>query len=50
MQWNALNATAVYSSSAAHQRFQEWTEAGVFEEFWRRGLLKYDELTGIDWE
>ena len=50
MQWNALNATAICSSSAAHRRFQEWAEAGVFEEFWRQGLLKFDELKGIDWE
>jgi putative transposase len=50
MQWNALNATGVCSSSSAHRRFQEWTEAGVFEEFWRRGLLRYDELKGINWE
>lgn len=28
MQWNALNATGLCSSSAAHRRFQEWTEAG----------------------
>ena len=27
MQWNALNATGICSSSSAHQRFQEW-EAG----------------------
>lgn len=50
MQWNALKATGICSSSSAHRRFQEWTEAGVFEEFWRRGLLRYDELRGIDWE
>ena len=25
-------------------------EAGVFDEFWRQGLLAYDELVGIDWE
>src|SRR3954452_4315723 len=49
MQWNALNATAVCSSSSAHRRFQEWTVAGVFEQFWRQGLLAYDELKGIDW-
>jgi len=23
--------------------------AGVFEEFWRQGLLEYDEKVGIDW-
>jgi putative transposase len=50
MQWNALNATGICSSSSAHRRFQEWTEAGVFEEFWRQGLLAYDRLKGIEWE
>jgi hypothetical protein len=25
-------------------------EAGVFLEFWRRGLLAYDNLKGIDWK
>jgi transposase len=48
-QWNALNGTGICSSSSAHRRFQEWTAAGVFEEFWRQGLLAYDELVGIDW-
>ena len=48
MQWNALNATGICSSSSAHRRFQEWAEAGVFAEFWRRGLLAYDELQGIE--
>jgi putative transposase len=50
MQWNALNVTGICSSSSAHRRFQEWCEAGVFEEFWRRGLLKLSELEAIDWE
>jgi putative transposase len=49
-QWNALNATAICSSSSAHRRFQEWREAGVFTELWRRGLLAYDERVGIEWE
>src|SRR5450756_1633638 len=49
MQWNALNATGVCSSSAAHRRFQEWEQAGVFHEFWRQGLLDYDAVVGIDW-
>ena len=49
-QWNALNATGICSSSSAHRRFQEWTEAGVFEAFWQAGLLAYDGLEGIDWE
>jgi transposase len=50
MQWNALNATGICSSSSAHRRFQEWARAGVFEQFWRQGLLAYDELQGIEWE
>jgi transposase len=50
MQWNALNATGICSSSSAHRRFQEWVDAGVFERFWRQGLVAYDGLKGIDWE
>ncbi len=49
MQWNALNVTDGCSSLAAHRRFQEWEQAGVFHEFWRQGLLDYDEVVGIDW-
>jgi transposase len=48
-QWNALGETKLCLSSSAHQRFQEWAEAGVFEAFWRKGLLAYDGLHGIDW-
>lgn len=49
-QWNALNSTNICKSSSAHRRFLEWTEAGVFKEFWKQGLLKYDKSKGIDWE
>lgn len=48
-QWNALNATGICSSSSAYRRFREWTDADVFESFWRAGLLQYDETKGIDW-
>lgn len=48
-QWNSLNATNICSSSSSHRRFQEWVNAGVFLELWKRGLLKYDELKGLDW-
>jgi transposase len=48
-QWNGLTVTGICSSSSAHRRFQEWTEAGVFEAFWRQGLLAYDDVIGIDW-
>lgn len=49
MQWNALNATGICSSSRAHRRFEEWVKAGVFEAFWREGLLDFDALVGINW-
>jgi putative transposase len=49
MQWNALNATGVCSSSSAHRRCQEWEQAGVFCEIWRQGLLEHDAVVGIDW-
>jgi len=47
-QWNALNGTGICSSSSAHRRFQEWEQAGVFAELWRRGLVAYDERHGIE--
>ena len=46
MQWNALSATGICSCSSAYRRFREWAEAGVFLEFWRRGLLAYDRQAG----
>lgn len=46
-QWSALDETTICKHSVAHDRFQEWTKAGVFEEFWRRGLLMYNETKGL---
>lgn len=48
-QWNALDATGICPSSTAHDRFQQWVQAGVFLKLWHAGLLEYDELKGIDW-
>ncbi len=48
-QWKALDATRFCPGSTAHDRFQEWVAAGVFQEMWECGLLAWDELTGIDW-
>ncbi len=31
----------------AHKRFQEWAKAGVFEEFWFRGLTMYNVVKGL---
>ena len=48
-QWKALDATRFCPGSTAHDRFQEWIEAGVFERMWEVGLMAYDEMQGIDW-
>jgi transposase len=48
-QWNALNATGICSSSSAHRRFLEWTEAGVFHKAWVKSLALYEEFVGVDW-
>jgi transposase len=48
-QWKALNATRFCPSSTAHDRFQEWVAAGVFQQLWETGLLAYDDWKGIDW-
>lgn len=45
-QWDALDATGICKHSAAHRRFMEWTKAGVFKKFWKRGLLQYDKKKG----
>ena len=47
-QWQALDSTTICKHSVAHDRFQEWTEEEVFKEFWRRGLLMYDETRGLN--
>jgi transposase len=49
-QWNALSATGICTSSSAHRRFQEWSEAGVFSRLWELGLEEYDELKTIKWD
>jgi len=47
-QWKA--APREYGSgSALHSYFQEWTQLGVFRKLWRKTLLEYDELKGIQW-
>ncbi len=51
-QWDALDATRICPSSTAHDRFQEWVQAGVFEQLWKAGLLEYDKKKGLgrDWQ
>lgn len=48
-QWAALNETDLCAKSTAHDRFQEWVEAGVFLKLWQAGVEQFDELRGIDW-
>jgi putative transposase len=49
-QWQALDQTELCAHSTAHDRFQEWVQAGVFLKFWQAGLEQFDDLRGIDWE
>jgi transposase len=48
-QWAALNETKLCPKSTAHDRFQEWVEAGVFRKLWQAGVEQFDELKGLDW-
>lgn len=45
-QWKAI-PRCLGSGSTAHDYFQKWNEAGVFERLWRLGLKEYDALKGI---
>lgn len=49
-QWAALDQTNLCARSTAHDRFQEWVEAGVFLKLWEAGVQQFDELQGIEWE
>src|ERR1700759_3346052 len=42
--WGARDATGICKPSSAHRRFEEWTQAGVFEQFWLYQLLCYEQL------
>lgn len=49
-QWKALEATELCARSTAHDRFQEWVEAGVFLRFWQAGVEQFDEVHGLAWD
>ena len=49
-QWDALNGTGICKKSTAHDRYQQWRKAGVFEKLWEAALQEYDALQGIQWE
>jgi len=46
-QWKAI-PPELAPGSTAHQYFQEWSEAGVFDMFWQEALAAYDDLVGLD--
>src|ERR671939_97152 len=48
-QLEALQQTDLCAKSTAHDRLQEWVQAGVFEKLWFAGVEQFDELHGIDW-
>ena len=48
-QWKAL-PRSLGAGSTAHDYFQAWTAAGVFEQLWRLGLEQYDVCKGIQWD
>jgi transposase len=49
-QWKALDQTDLCAGSTAHDRYQEWVQAGVFLKLWQAGVAQFDELKGLDWE
>ena len=49
-QWQALDQTELCAHSTAHDRFQEWVEAGVFLKLWQAGVEQFDEVCGIEWD
>src|SRR5437763_8468775 len=48
-QWQALDQTELCAHSTAHDRFQEWVQAGVFLKLWQAGVEPFEEIGGIDW-
>ena len=49
-QWQALDQTELCAHSTAHDRFQDWVEAGVFLQLWHAGVKQLADLCGIDWD
>jgi putative transposase len=49
IQWKAL-AGELAAASTAHDRYQQWVEAGVFEQLWHLGLLQNQIEGNLDWQ
>lgn len=41
--WNMLAQTELCAPSTAHDRFQEWMQAGVFLKLWQAGPEQFEE-------
>lgn len=48
LQWKAL-PRCLGASSTVHDRFQQWTAAGVFRQLWALGLLELHMEGRLDW-
>lgn len=48
-QWRALDARELCPHSTAHDRFQQWVQAGVFLQLWQAGVEQFDEWQGLAW-
>jgi transposase len=48
--WKALDVTCICPGTIAHRRFQQWRQAGIFKRFWKKELLRYDQVKGLDWK
>ena len=48
--WKALDATGICGASTAHNRFQEWRKAGVFQKLWEAALIDYDDLKKLKFQ
>jgi putative transposase len=46
-QWKAI-PPALAPGSTAHGYFQEWVQAGIFDDLWQLAIAEYDELVGLD--
>jgi putative transposase len=46
-QWKAIPPTLA-PGSTAHGYFQEWVQAGIFDNLWQVAIAEYDDLVGLD--
>lgn len=49
VQWNAVPREAFGAPSTVYYSFQQWRDAGVFEQLWAKAVKRYDAVQGLDW-